>query len=208
MCSSALALLKSTLHAFWLLCRCRFDCGSGVGRARTDNSLLLGRWNVIHIRQHRRTGWIQLNDGPRSFAKSKVRAIELPGGHFPCTVFCPMSCCFCPELYRTTFTIKDVFCWPRNLRVQPLIPIRSQTNKQTKLTIFILYAVYKDLLFCHVNTTGSSPIEFFSIKNRSDFCRSTSLRSLELSFARTMWPNVSLSRPTVLLNFVDFITIL
>jgi len=54
-----------------VLC-CRFDCGSGAGRAHTDNVLLPGRWNVIHVQRHRRTGWIQLNNGPRSLTRSKV----------------------------------------------------------------------------------------------------------------------------------------
>jgi len=65
-------LLFGTLCSTFLLRRYRFDCGTGAGRARTDNSVLLGRWNVIHIRRHGRSGWIQLNDGPRSLVRSKV----------------------------------------------------------------------------------------------------------------------------------------
>jgi len=62
----------------FLVRRCRFDCGAGAGRARTDNSVLLGRWNVIHVHRHGRSGWIQINDGPRSLVRSKVCV----SGHF------------------------------------------------------------------------------------------------------------------------------
>lgn len=50
----------------------RFDCGTGMGLARTKNAVDLGKWNNLKIYRHDWNGYVKLNDGPEAKGKSKV----------------------------------------------------------------------------------------------------------------------------------------
>lgn len=50
----------------------RFDCGSGTGKVRSDETILLNQWNSITVYRHRWDAWIQLNEGNRVQGRSKV----------------------------------------------------------------------------------------------------------------------------------------
>lgn len=39
----------------------RFDCGSGVGVVRSEETVLLNQWNHITLYRHRWDAWLQLN---------------------------------------------------------------------------------------------------------------------------------------------------
>ncbi|XP_048510585.1 pikachurin isoform X2 [Athalia rosae] len=49
----------------------RFDCGSGVGIARTSDTVKLNEWNTLAVYRHRWDAWIQLNRGRRIQGRSK-----------------------------------------------------------------------------------------------------------------------------------------
>lgn len=50
---------------------CRFDCGSGVGVVRSEETVLLNQWNHITLYRHRWDAWIQLNNGKHVQGRSK-----------------------------------------------------------------------------------------------------------------------------------------
>ncbi|XP_026467797.1 pikachurin-like [Ctenocephalides felis] len=49
----------------------RFDCGSGLGIIRSEQTIILNKWNKITLYRHRWDAWIQLNDGKRIQGRSK-----------------------------------------------------------------------------------------------------------------------------------------
>jgi len=51
---------------------CRFDCGTGMGMARTKNTVRVGEWNSLKVHRTDWNGYVQLNDGPEVKGKSKV----------------------------------------------------------------------------------------------------------------------------------------
>ena len=50
----------------------RFDCGSGVGIVRSEETVLLNQWNRLTLYRHRWDAWIQLNNGKHVEGRSKV----------------------------------------------------------------------------------------------------------------------------------------
>lgn len=46
------------------------DCGSGVGRIRSNNEVVLHEWNVLRIYRYRWDAWIELNDKRRIRGRS------------------------------------------------------------------------------------------------------------------------------------------
>lgn len=53
----------------------RFDCGSGTGKVRSDETVVLNQWNSITVFRHRWDAWIMLNQGRRVQGRSKVNII-------------------------------------------------------------------------------------------------------------------------------------
>lgn len=51
----------------------RFDCGSGVGVVRSEETVILNEWNRLVLYRHRWDAWIQLNNGKHVQGRSKVR---------------------------------------------------------------------------------------------------------------------------------------
>lgn len=51
----------------------RFDCGSGVGVVRSEETVVLNEWNHLVLYRHRWEAWIQLNKGKHVLGRSKVR---------------------------------------------------------------------------------------------------------------------------------------
>ncbi|XP_022913817.2 pikachurin [Onthophagus taurus] len=49
----------------------RFDCGSGVGLVRSEETVLLNQWNHITLYRHRWDAWLQLNGGKHIQGRSK-----------------------------------------------------------------------------------------------------------------------------------------
>ncbi|CAH2010765.1 unnamed protein product [Acanthoscelides obtectus] len=49
----------------------RFDCGSGVGVVRSEETVLLNQWNHITLYRHRWDAWLQLNNGKHVQGRSK-----------------------------------------------------------------------------------------------------------------------------------------
>ncbi|KAJ8925428.1 hypothetical protein NQ315_009261, partial [Exocentrus adspersus] len=49
----------------------RFDCGSGVGVVRSEETILLNQWNHITLYRHRWDAWLQLNSGKHVQGRSK-----------------------------------------------------------------------------------------------------------------------------------------
>lgn len=49
----------------------RFDCGSGVGVVRSEETVLLNQWNHITLYRHRWDAWVQLNGGKHVQGRSK-----------------------------------------------------------------------------------------------------------------------------------------
>jgi hypothetical protein len=49
----------------------RFDCGTGMGMARSKNRVILGEWNTVRVQRHDWNGYIQLNNGPETGTQSK-----------------------------------------------------------------------------------------------------------------------------------------
>lgn len=49
----------------------RFDCGSGIGVVRSDETVLLNQWNHITLYRHRWDAWLQLNGGKHVQGRSK-----------------------------------------------------------------------------------------------------------------------------------------
>lgn len=49
----------------------RFDCGSGVGMVRSEETVLLNQWNHITLYRHRWDAWLQLNGGKHVQGRSK-----------------------------------------------------------------------------------------------------------------------------------------
>lgn len=50
----------------------RFDCGSGTGKVRSEEPVLLNQWNTVTIYRHRWDAWLVLNEGNRIQGRSKV----------------------------------------------------------------------------------------------------------------------------------------
>lgn len=50
----------------------RFDCGSGTGKVRSEEPVLLNQWNTVTIYRHRWDAWLVLNQGNRIQGRSKV----------------------------------------------------------------------------------------------------------------------------------------
>ncbi|CAG9821107.1 unnamed protein product [Phaedon cochleariae] len=49
----------------------RFDCGSGIGVVRSEETVLLNQWNHITLYRHRWDAWLQLNNGRHVQGRSK-----------------------------------------------------------------------------------------------------------------------------------------
>ncbi|XP_018328441.1 pikachurin [Agrilus planipennis] len=49
----------------------RFDCGSGIGILRSEETVLLNQWNHISLFRHRWDAWLQLNNGKHVQGRSK-----------------------------------------------------------------------------------------------------------------------------------------
>ncbi|XP_050524047.1 pikachurin-like [Daktulosphaira vitifoliae] len=49
----------------------RFDCGSGIGVVKSDETVILNQWNTLSVYRHRWDAWIQLNRGKRIAGRSK-----------------------------------------------------------------------------------------------------------------------------------------
>ncbi|XP_060522277.1 pikachurin [Cylas formicarius] len=49
----------------------RFDCGSGIGVVRSDETVLLNQWNHVSLYRHRWDAWLQLNNGKHIQGRSK-----------------------------------------------------------------------------------------------------------------------------------------
>ncbi|CAH0550075.1 unnamed protein product [Brassicogethes aeneus] len=49
----------------------RFDCGSGVGVVRSEETVLLNQWNHVTLYRHRWDAWLQLNTGKHVQGRSK-----------------------------------------------------------------------------------------------------------------------------------------
>ncbi|XP_076268122.1 EGF like, fibronectin type III and laminin G domains protein pikachurin [Rhynchophorus ferrugineus] len=49
----------------------RFDCGSGIGVVRSDETILLNQWNHVTLYRHRWDAWLQLNNGKHIQGRSK-----------------------------------------------------------------------------------------------------------------------------------------
>ncbi|KAJ3637703.1 hypothetical protein MTP99_001141 [Tenebrio molitor] len=52
-------------------CTIKFDCGSGVGVVRSEETILLNQWNHITLYRHRWDAWLQLNSGKHVQGRSK-----------------------------------------------------------------------------------------------------------------------------------------
>lgn len=50
----------------------RFDCGSGTGVVRSEETVILNQWNTVLIYRHRWDSWLILNQGNRVQGRSKV----------------------------------------------------------------------------------------------------------------------------------------
>lgn len=50
----------------------RFDCGSGLGVVKSEETVILNQWNTLSVYRHRWDAWIQLNRGKRISGRSKV----------------------------------------------------------------------------------------------------------------------------------------
>lgn len=51
----------------------RFDCGSGTGKVRSTEMVVLNEWNTLTVYRYRWDAWILLNNGQRILGRSKVR---------------------------------------------------------------------------------------------------------------------------------------
>uniref|UniRef100_A0A2S2NPU2 Pikachurin n=1 Tax=Schizaphis graminum TaxID=13262 RepID=A0A2S2NPU2_SCHGA len=49
----------------------RFDCGSGLGVVKSEETVILNQWNTLSVYRHRWDAWIQLNRGKRIAGRSK-----------------------------------------------------------------------------------------------------------------------------------------
>ncbi|KAL0278979.1 UNVERIFIED_CONTAM: hypothetical protein PYX00_000637 [Menopon gallinae] len=49
----------------------RFDCGSGIGVVRSEETVVLNEWNRLVLYRHRWDAWIQLNNGKHVQGRSK-----------------------------------------------------------------------------------------------------------------------------------------
>ncbi|XP_050441016.1 pikachurin isoform X2 [Adelges cooleyi] len=49
----------------------RFDCGSGLGVVKSEETVVLNEWNTLSVYRHRWDAWIQLNQGKRIAGRSK-----------------------------------------------------------------------------------------------------------------------------------------
>lgn len=58
----------------------RFDCGSGTGKVRSEEPVLLNQWNTVTIYRHRWDAWLVLNQGNRIQGRSKVSSRRESGG--------------------------------------------------------------------------------------------------------------------------------
>ncbi|XP_049831472.1 pikachurin-like [Schistocerca gregaria] len=57
------------LHAGYV--EFRFDCGSGLGVVRSEETVQLNQWNRVTLYRHRWDAWLQLNKGRRVEGRSK-----------------------------------------------------------------------------------------------------------------------------------------
>uniref|UniRef100_A0A182SM83 LAM_G_DOMAIN domain-containing protein n=1 Tax=Anopheles maculatus TaxID=74869 RepID=A0A182SM83_9DIPT len=60
-------LLHQGFVEFW------FDCGSGMGRVKSEETIVLNQWNTITIYRHRWDAWLVLNQGNRVQGRSKSK---------------------------------------------------------------------------------------------------------------------------------------
>lgn len=51
----------------------RFDCGSGIGKVVSAESVILNQWNTLIVYRYRWDAWILLNQGKRVQGRSKVK---------------------------------------------------------------------------------------------------------------------------------------
>lgn len=65
-----------TTNIICILFMCRFDCGSGTGKVRSDETVVLNQWNSITVYRHRWDAWILLNEGNRVQGRSKVTSLK------------------------------------------------------------------------------------------------------------------------------------
>lgn len=54
-----------------------FDCGSGTGFVRSEETVQLNQWNTVLIYRHRWDSWLLLNQGNRVQGRSKVSACKI-----------------------------------------------------------------------------------------------------------------------------------
>lgn len=64
----------------------RFDCGSGTGKVRSTELVVLNQWNTLTVYRYRWDAWILLNNGQRILGRSKVRPFDLLPKCNHCTV--------------------------------------------------------------------------------------------------------------------------
>lgn len=74
----------------------RFDCGTGIGAARTTNKVVIGEWNSLMIHRVDWNARMTLNDGPEVRTKSKVNVLSVYNNVRPSVLFslnhqCSMS---------------------------------------------------------------------------------------------------------------------
>lgn len=50
----------------------RFDCGSGTGKVKSQETVILNQWNSITVYRHRWDAWLLLNEGEKVQGRSKV----------------------------------------------------------------------------------------------------------------------------------------
>lgn len=56
-------LPNNTKVVLIIKCYFRFDCGSGIGVVRSEETVLLNQWNHLTLYRHRWDAWLQLNNG-------------------------------------------------------------------------------------------------------------------------------------------------
>lgn len=65
--------MKNNFLNFLLFVFFRFDCGSGTGKVRSEETVILNQWNTVTIFRHRWDAWLILNQGNRVQGRSQVR---------------------------------------------------------------------------------------------------------------------------------------
>jgi hypothetical protein len=69
----------------------RFDCGSGLGVVRSEETVLLNQWNRVTLYRHRWDAWIQLNNGKHVEGRSKVCFVITEPLSCPLEVYEPVA---------------------------------------------------------------------------------------------------------------------